>query len=133
MKYLLTEKQILFIGTTYSIRGCEFEFKRYQSDRHKIVLQHKKIVGYYIFIEEEELLFADGNAEKTGRLKITHTDASGNILCTDYWIINYCNGDCTWQLRNPKNSKKADYEILKDLENENEMLKKYIAELQQRN
>lgn len=116
----ITKRDITTILQNYSIQKDEFE----QFGSSEYCYQSKYVKGYVVTLKEE----IQGE-EKTGRIIVSHTNATGKKTFNDIWMRNK-EGKIEFLYRNPWNVPCADIYYIKDLEQENEQLRQAGRELQ---
>ena len=121
MKKWITKKEISEILQNYSIQKDEFE----QFGNSEYCYQSKYVKGYVVTLKEE----IQGE-EKTGRIIVSHTNATGKKTFNDIWMRNK-EGKIEFLYRNPWNVPCADIYYIKDLEQENEQLRQAGRKLQE--
>lgn len=128
----IKKSTINMILNAYSTVPKEFE----RVDEREDLFKSKLINGYYISIESEkrEIWDVELNTVKkfveTGRIIVHHSSSNGKRINNDIWDKDK-NGNYFWLCRNPQNTPAIDAEILRDMENELEIVRTAAKKLQE--
>lgn len=128
MKKWILKSEVTKILKTYSIQ--KDEFKPWGSQEN--VYMSSIIKGYMITIEEEKIMVEGDTDRKTGRIIVSHTQQNGRKTYQDIWERDKEN-KLQFCFRNLWNQPSIDIDYLKDLEKENEELKRAGRKLQEEN